>query len=436
MGAPADLDLSDPHAWRIPIYTVTGSVGKTTTARLLFQLLEQSVANLALAASDGAWLGQQQLSKGDCIGGRSAQALLRMPAVMAAVLEQGRGGIVKQGVPYAQSDVGILLNVQAVHLGVDGIQTLEQMANTKVVGLHPARIWVLNHDDEQCRRLGGQHTACHLVWFSLTADAESLCDLSRNHKGAIGVLRNMTKTEQEEASALQIYESGQEIQRLPLNGVAPYHGMMGEKTLEELLAAVAAAWFGPLPVKDWAARLSALRLDSNNHAFRSSVHHQNRVIFVLDKAAETASLKELKNVVNELAKRENCEHRIVVLTRSAGEPPERHLESAEVLFSFMDEVVYFDRQDTYTTAHALPIYTPGSIPELMHQAFEQQNQFNGTQKSISLLNEWVQVEHFLRKRLPTLKGKTLVLINQPGTGLTELNQKILDFVNEKLSQNL
>jgi hypothetical protein len=168
-GVPTELPLNALEAWHVPIYTVTGSVGKTTTARLLSQLLQDSGNTLALAASDGAWIGSQQVMEGDCIGGVTARALLKSPLVQAAVFEQGRGGIVKQGVPYARSDVGILLNVQPVHLGLDGIETVEQMANTKALGLQPARLWVLNYDDEQCVRVARRHLPEQTLWFSVSA---------------------------------------------------------------------------------------------------------------------------------------------------------------------------------------------------------------------------------------------------------------------------
>lgn len=427
-GMPNDGVLNHPEIWRVPIYTVTGSVGKTTTAKLLWQLLQSTGKTLALAASDGAWIGSKKVSEGDCIGGRSAQALLQSSAVEAAVFEQGRGGILKQGVPYTQSDIGILLNVKAVHLGLDGIDTLEQMADTKVTGLRPARVWVLNHDDIQCQRLSAQHASNRTVWFSVTSHVSELKVFSQQCLGVWGVARD----ELGQPVGVCLFQRGQEIKRFNLNGVAPYHGMLGEKTLEELLAAMAAAWFGPLAVNNLQARLSTLRLDSSNHAFRTSIHRQGNVVVVLDKAAELASLCDLKKIILEIAEREACRHRIAVLTRSAGETLERHQESAQVLHGFMDEFVCFDRPETYKTVYALPIYTPGSIPQLMKSYFERLNDEMGVSKPVTLANDWAAAQKFLNEKLAKVQDKTLVLINQPGTGLTDLNQQILAFANTGL----
>lgn len=439
-GAP-DVALHDPEAWRVPTYTVTGSVGKTTTVRLLGQLLRHSGQTLALTASDGAWIGEQRVVEGDCIGGISARALLQRTEIQAALFEQGRGGIVKQGVPYARSDVAILLNVQAVHLGLDGIDTLERMADTKAVGLRPARWWVLNHDDAQCRRLAAQHSVAATLWFSVTASQDALQALSHTAKAAVGVARSNAGDAISEPQAITVWQEGVRTQRWSLQGVAPFHGMLGDKTLEELLAAVTAVYFGPLKLHndeitgtDWPSRLRALRLDASNHAFRTSVHRQGNTVFVLDKAGEQASLQMLQQAVEHLAQREGCTHRIVALARSAAEPPERHLESAAALHGFMDEFVCFDRPDTYTNQAALPIYVPGTIPRLVRDELLRLNTEQNTDKPATLCEDWAQAEAYLRQRLTELPGKTLVLLNQPATAASELNRRILAFATDGLTR--
>jgi hypothetical protein len=432
-GATKHLLAEKFGPWHIPIYTVTGSVGKTTTARLLFQLLQGSDRTLALAASDGAWIQEKRVIEGDCIGGVSAEALLRNPTVEAAVFEQGRGGIIKQGVPYARSDVGILLNIQPVHLGLDGIETLEEMADTKAVGLRPARLWVLNYDDAQCVRIAKQHPSSQTLWFSVSANSDELQSTSVDAHAALGVERDAKGA----PLALTIWRAGQQIECWSLDCVRPYHGLLGEKTLEELLASVAAAYFGSLSLSknSWPDRLRALSLDSGNHAFRTSVHRQDHAVFVLDKAGELPSLEPLKTAVDEVARTEGCEYRIVAFCRSAGEVPSRHLESAQFFHGLVDEFVCFDRPDTYTSKVALPIYAPGSIPALLRNEFIRLNHETGDEKPVSTHENWTEAEVFLRQRLAQLTHKTLVLVNQPATAATELNQQILEFATTGLTRS-
>ncbi len=424
-GCPGQFD--DPDEWRVPIYTVTGSVGKTTTVRMLSQLLANSGKRLALTASDGAWIGATQVAHGDCIGGLSAETLLNSPDVEAALFEQGRGGIIKHGVPYARSDVAVLINVQDVHLGLDGVDTLEDMARVKAMGVRPARVAVLNHEDAQCRRIGARRPADSCVWFSLTASPDRLRDVSAGALGAAGVERD----ENGEPLALAVWRAGRPECRLSLDGVAPYHGLLGEKTVEELLAVVAAAWFGPLPVSDWQACLRALRLDNTNHLFRTSVHRRGEVLYVLDKAGEESSLDVLREAIENLAEREGIARRVAVVARAAGEPPERHRESARLLHGFMDEFICFDRPVSYTYPTALPVYAPGSIPLLLRDEFARLNAERGTDKPVTVVEDWAAAEACLREYLSGLEGKVLVLINQPSTADVDLNDSIVAFVTDR-----
>ncbi|MBN2809144.1 MAG: hypothetical protein JXR80_06590 [Deltaproteobacteria bacterium] len=409
---------------RIPIYTVTGSVGKTTTARLLAQLLRHSGLCLALTASDGAWIGDERVLEGDCIGGVSARALLRDSRVEAAVFEQGRGGFLRQGVPYTCSDVAVLLNVQAVHLGLYGIETLADMAQLKALGLQPAKLAVLNLDDFEVCRLGAQRPAQNCVWFSLAAPAAKLQTLSLTAGGALGVQRDS----QGEPHALAIWQAGELVKSLSLQGVAPYHGLLGDKTLEELAAAVAAAWFGPLPLSGWEHLLRELTLNNQNHLFRTSIHRRGEIFFVLDKAAEKASLEVLLEVIEDFCLREKIARRIALLVRSAGEPLARHLESCICLHRYMDEFACFDRIETYTSKVALPIYTPGSIPKILKDELLRLNRETGIDKPVHTFPDWSAAEQWLSRRLPELTGRTLVLINQPTTSAPALNKQIVDFV--------
>lgn len=415
--------LDRPHRWHIPIYTVTGSIGKTTTVRLLWLLLATSGKRLALAASDGAWIGETQVASGDCIGGRAANTLLKNPSVEAAIFEQGRGGFLKQGVPYARSDIGVLLNVDAVHLGLDGIETVEEMANLKAHGLSPAKIAVLNLDDPQCERLGAHRLPESCVWFSASASAEQQRERSLRSRGTAGVERDAEGWPQ----AIVIWENGEPAKVLSLSEVRPYQGLLGEKTVEELLAVVCAAWFGPLPVGDW--DLTKLRLDGRNHLFRTSVHKLGSTVYVLDKAGERPSLGLLRTAIADLATRESADWRIVVLSRSASEPPERHLLSVRLLYDAFDEFVCFDRPQTYTLPHALPIYAPGSIPVLLRDEAVRLNGEHGLDKPVTAVSDWAHAEQFLNDRLAKLARKTLVLINQPSTASQGLNKKIIAFVN-------
>ena len=424
---PEKLSRESANERSIPIYTVTGSVGKTTTARLLSQLLAKFVPQLALTASDGIWIGKEKLAHGDCIGGRTAQWVLLNSQAQAAVFEQGRGGIVKQGVPYAHTEVGILLNIQPVHLGLDGIETLEQMASVKALGIAPARLAVLNYDDPLCRAIGEQRQSGTVIGFSTVLTEDALRDLSCRWLGAVGVLRQA-----QQPKAILVYEKGQCVATLSLEGVAPYHGLLGEKTLEELLAVIAASHFGPIKVNHLQQNIRALNLDNKNHVFRTSVHQKDRVTFVLDKAAELASLKHLGLALNELKQTRDFTKTLMVMARSAGEPRERHQESARLAYGIADEFLFFDRSESYTLPTALVGYSVGDIPRILQEIIEGLNAQNELEKPSRVFDSWSAVEAYLTQYFASMINTSiLVVINQPATSVHELNRKILKFVNTK-----
>ncbi len=136
---------------RVMTAGVTGSVGKTTTCRMLAKILEHAGHTVGLTSTQGAFIGKRQVRSGDLAGGMAALSLLQDPSLTASVAELARGGLIKRGLGFDALDVGAVLNVQDNHLGLDGIQTREQLAQVKQLVVRYARqLAVLNADDPLC----------------------------------------------------------------------------------------------------------------------------------------------------------------------------------------------------------------------------------------------------------------------------------------------
>jgi cyanophycin synthetase len=139
---------------RIPIAAITGTNGKTSVARMLAKILEakDSKAVVGLTSTDGIFLGETQIAEGDTTGPISAATILHDPRVDAAVLEVARGGLMRGGLAYDWSDVGIITNIRPEHLGQDGLEDLEDIVMVKSLvaeRVRPGGTLVLNADDEQ-----------------------------------------------------------------------------------------------------------------------------------------------------------------------------------------------------------------------------------------------------------------------------------------------
>jgi cyanophycin synthetase len=153
---------------RIPVASITGTNGKTTTSRMLSHILKTAGHTVGMTSTDGVYIDGNLSVKGDMTGPTSAHIVLRDPNVDMAVLETARGGLLRSGLGYRRCDVAACLNVASDHLGLRGIDTLEQLAEVKRIVIEVARnTAVLNADDELCLRMADYSEAEHLCYVTL-----------------------------------------------------------------------------------------------------------------------------------------------------------------------------------------------------------------------------------------------------------------------------
>jgi len=162
--------------------------------------------------------------------------------------------------------------------------------------------------------------------------------------------------------------------------------------------------------------------------FRASIHRRGNAVFVLDKAGEAASAGPLASWLGKLASDEGVRWRIAVLTRSASELPEVHKASIAPLHAGFDEFACFDRPDTYDPASKLACYETGSLPGFLRDELLRLSAERGRDTPVTTHPGWDAARDWLDRRLSELEGPVLVLINQPATAVSDLNDAILDYV--------
>src|SRR5690606_29281273 len=132
----------------IPIYSVTGTNGKTTTTLMVGHTLRQAGIRTGVTTTEGIYLDGKRISKGDCTGYWSARTVLTDPTVEAAVLETARGGLFKRGLGFEACDFAAVLNIHDDHLGQHGAETLRDLARVKSLLVKYCKgTVVLNADD-------------------------------------------------------------------------------------------------------------------------------------------------------------------------------------------------------------------------------------------------------------------------------------------------
>jgi cyanophycin synthetase len=154
---------------RVPIAAVTGTNGKTTTSRMLAHIAKMAGYTPGLTTTDGVYIDGQRTVEGDMTGPVSARMVMADPQIDFAVLETARGGLVRAGMGVTEVDVGAVINVASDHLGLKGIDTLEQLAEVKRIVVEVAReCAVLNADDP------------NVLKMSAYTDAKVICYVTMN----------------------------------------------------------------------------------------------------------------------------------------------------------------------------------------------------------------------------------------------------------------
>jgi cyanophycin synthetase len=281
---------------KIPVIAVTGTNGKTTSVRLLAHLVQAAGKTVAYSSTDGVYLNDDLVEAGDYSGFGGAAKAMSQPGVEVAVLETARGGILLRGMGAMHNDVAVVTNVSADHLGLQGIRTLDQLAEVKASILRVTRSegWaVLNADDP--RVLAMRKVARGRPW---------ICSLDPDHPALRTALdergRGMTVLD----GHLTLLEPGRDprgliaLEDVPvtLSGISP-------NNIQNAMGAAAAALGIGLPHEAVVEGLRTFLLDPERNPGRTNLFELDGRIVVVDYAHNEAGIKGLTDVVQGLRRR-------------------------------------------------------------------------------------------------------------------------------------
>ena len=226
-----------------PIAAVTGTNGKTTTCRMVAHILKACGHTVGLSTTDGVYVGGDLVAAGDWAGATGARVIVRDPRVDMAVLEAARGGLIRSGLGYPVCDVGAVLNVEDDHIGMEGVETLEQMAEVKRVVVQAAQdTAVLNADDALCLAMADHTKARHLCYVTMDAAHP----LVGKHIGAGG--RAVVLAQGGDGPTITIHDDGVDTPVVPANRIpAALDGLATHNVQNALFATAIAYGLGASP---------------------------------------------------------------------------------------------------------------------------------------------------------------------------------------------
>jgi cyanophycin synthetase len=269
---------------RIPLVCVTGVNGKTTTTRLIATILRQSGLKVGTATSDGIVVDDRVIEMGDCAGPKSARAVLLNPTVEAAVLEAGRGGILREGLGFDKCDVAVVTNLSDPdHLGEYDIKTVEKMYSVKrtpVDVVMPSGFAVLNAADPWVAKMASL-SAGGVIFFSRD-ERDPVLAQHRSEGKKVVFVRD---------GSIVVGDGGLESIVVRLADVTCTHGGRIGFQVDNVLASTAAAWGLKIPFSAISAGLQQFQGSLTDDPGRFNVFHLGGRTMVVSDARNTAALK-------------------------------------------------------------------------------------------------------------------------------------------------
>ena len=289
---------------RIPIAAVTGTNGKTIVTRLLAHLLRQSGQTVGMACSDGIYIDSRCIEQGDCSGPGSARSVLMNPGVDAAVFEAGRGGILREGLGFDKCDVAVVTNIHAAdHLGQSSIDTPEQMFTVKrtpVDVVLPGGAAVLNAADPLVAEMAPL-SAGAVIFFALDAAHPVIVTHCQAGKRAV-VFRD---------GAVVLLDGLRDAALLPLDRIPLARFSVTDVPatergpvllqVENVLAAVAAAWGLDLPLSQIESGLATFNGDLDDCPGRLNVLAIRRATVLVDYCRNLSALAAVTEALAQLS---------------------------------------------------------------------------------------------------------------------------------------
>ncbi|KGM39591.1 cyanophycin synthetase [Aquabacterium sp. NJ1] len=314
---------------RIPIVAVTGTNGKTTTARLTAHLLATSGLRVGMTNTDGVYVNGRQIDSGDCSGPKSARNVLMHPDVDAAVFETARGGILREGLGYDRCQTAVVTNIGAGdHLGLNYITTVEDLAVLKrviVMNVAANGYAVLNAADPIVTAMAPKCPG-GIIYFAADPHNPVLTAHRAQGKRTLCV----------DGDAIVASEGNWRESLLLRDIPITRNGSIGFQ-VDNVMAAIGAAWSSGLDWDTIRRGLASFVNDADNAPGRFNVMDFRGATVIADYGHNPDAMRALVAAVNALP----AKRRSVVISGAGDRRDEDIREQTAILGDAFDELILF-----------------------------------------------------------------------------------------------
>jgi len=336
----------------IPIVLVTGSNGKTTVVRLLAGMVEAAGQSAGLTSTDRVEVGGTTLGTGDYSGPGGARMLLRHPRVETAILETARGGLLRRGLEIERADAAVVTNIADDHLGEFGIQTLEALAEAKLLvarAVKPEGAVVLNADDPILARAAST-VRSPVIWFSLDAENPRVAEhLRAGGRAAVA-----------DEDCLVLAEGSRRTVVARLGDVPMTLGGAARHNVANALAAIGAASALGVEPAAMGAALRRFATGPADNPGRANVYRIGGVVVVLDYAHNPHGMAAMASMCRAMP----AQRRLVLLGQAGDRTDESVRELARAAWTLAPDRVVIKEMEHYLRGRR-----PGEIPALLADEF-------------------------------------------------------------------
>jgi cyanophycin synthetase len=370
---------------RIPIVSVTGVNGKTTTTRLIAHLVASTGKKVGMTCTDGIYVGGRRIDSGDCSGPQSARSVLMNPFVEAAVLETARGGILREGLGFDFCDVGIVTNIgEGDHLGLSDIETIEQLSKVKrciIEAVHKNGFGVLKANDPLTAEMA-EKCKGRVIFFAIDENDPVLTNHRVKGERVVFVRNGRIFTA----------EGAEETPLTTLDQIPLTHQGRIQFQVENVLASVAACWGVGMSVEQIVAGLESFSAHMDKVPGRFNLLEVHGATVVADYGHNSSSLLAIIEALGQFPH----SHRTVVYSAAGDRRDIDMIRQGEILADHFDRVILYE--DQYLRGRK-----PGEISSIFKRGMD-------SGKRVKEVYDFVGWEKAVEHALNLIKAGELMLL--------------------------